>query len=264
MKKIGVLLMANVFTTILGACSAANIKEGLAQKSPADELSGARVLKLYDKFLEQAGFPHTRTGFVTGVDEWESWLVRQFTPVTESRQEFELVYGENKTEFVFRNGEKKGQSVGTLAGASAKEGRTFSGREGQEKRHDKSSVLMYVDPLRDYLLWPFRLREKKILEPAGERQWGGKKYTLVFASDQEKFSPEVDQYILWFDKDSGRLKYIEFTMRALMKSYRGALAYEYDAETGWPQTVYVRDAVGDEDYSHKIVVEKWEEFASGP
>ena len=82
-----------------------------------------------------------------------------------------------------------------------------------------------------------------------------KKYMVIFASDQPEFSDSVDQYLIYFNQQSNQIDYIQFTMRHLMKSYAGVLRYEYGP--GILESVYVQDNIADNDFVHKIALEKY-------
>jgi hypothetical protein len=250
----GMILSALLAITFAAGCQTADLRtDAMAGLEPgADDIENAR--NVYTAALERLGgydkFRRFKTKKLKGTDIWYSGWVRWLTPVTETRQTFEVHIQSDPPEIRYRflNGKRQGEVIGVdQTGA-------YSEAQGERKHTDSSSIRLYLEPLRDYFEWPFTLLDSRLLLHAGSRTIRGRRYDLIFATDGGMApSEQYDQFIVYIDHNTGRIDYVEFTLRELTQSYRGTLHYtDYREVAGlWvPFTIGVGDTVEDEAHVH--------------
>jgi hypothetical protein len=70
------------------------------------------------------------------------------------------------------------------------------------------------------------LYESPVLLYAGETNLENESYHLLFASSGGvAASPEHDQYVIYINKKTYYVDYIDFTLRSLFESYKGTLHF---------------------------------------
>jgi len=210
---------------LLSGCSLADLRPDSLRAPGALSGREEKAVRILEASLEARGgfqrFRDTAAWTLTGADTWNSRLIRWFTPVTERRQEFEAVFRSDPDEVRFRflNGRRRGETVGLDAGGTYEE-------EAAGRRYDeRSSLRLYLGPMRDYFRWPFTLRESPVLAHVGRKALNGRTYEVIFASGSPHPSEAADQYRIYIDPEVGRVEIIEFTLRALSPAYQGALHY---------------------------------------
>jgi hypothetical protein len=78
-----------------------------------------------------------------------------------------------------------------------------------------------------------RLRSAPIISYAGEKEFKGKKYDLVFVTwNTEKPHQEADQYIAWINKETGLMDYTQYTLRESYLNAPGSKAIVGAVEYG--------------------------------
>ncbi|MFK8007412.1 MAG: hypothetical protein AB8H03_13620 [Saprospiraceae bacterium] len=78
-----------------------------------------------------------------------------------------------------------------------------------------------------------RLRSAPIINYAGEKEFKGKKYDLVFVTwNTEKPHQEADQYIAWINKETGLMDYTQYTLRESYLKAPGSKAIAGAVEYG--------------------------------
>ena len=87
-------------------------------------------------------------------------------------------------------------------------------------------------------------------------------YWVVYATEgPTKELDKYDQYLIYINTRSGRIDYIEFTMRKLMKSYKGAIHYQnYKMVQGvlMPFWIGIAGDITQPEFDHYFVVESIE------
>ncbi|WP_394747435.1 hypothetical protein [Spongiimicrobium salis] len=80
---------------------------------------------------------------------------------------------------------------------------------------------------------PKRILEADIISYAGERSLKGNTYDLVYATwGAAAPQKDVDQYILWVDRKTKRLRYLHYTVRDKMPSAQASRKYDTYIEKG--------------------------------
>lgn len=192
-------------------------------------------------------------------DVWHSKAVRFFTPIkeTEQRMKVFLDFEKNVMEIEMLNGVNKGLYLGIVKKdayqISTDTGKVFTGDD---------EVRIYLESLRLYLMLVWKLRDFDIIQYSGEVKFLGKEYETVYlTSVQVDATPDTDQYLAYFEKDSGALEWIEFTYRELFSWYRGILKFGYYEEWEgkyFPRRITILDKFNAEDFVHEIRIERIE------
>ncbi|MGW8208588.1 MAG: DUF6503 family protein [Syntrophobacteria bacterium] len=247
-----------VFTTLIVAmgCSNADLSTNKLKNPDTQPDLREKAITIFDKSLNARGGYDTYRSFdsvhLKGTDLWYSSLVRFFTPVTEQEQKFEVVLSTagDEINYLFLNGKRKGQYIGV------KNGKTYRAINQEREFADSSKIRLYLEPLRDYFQWPYKLYESPVLLYAGEKNIDNGAYYLLFASSGGVVaSPEHDQYVIYINQQTYHVDYIDFTLRSLFDSYRGTLHYR-DLRTVQglmvPFFIGVSDEVENKDFVHQF------------
>jgi hypothetical protein len=241
---------------VVGAagCQLADLRtEALRNAEPGDrQIETARHIYMgaLDRLGGYARYQRFQVKILKGTDIWHSTWVRWFTPVTEDRQAFEVQIRQSPDviRYRFLNGKRRGDVIGVDPTG------TFYESRQQRRYTDSSSVRLYLEPLRDYFEWPFKLMESPILVNAGSRVIRDRTYDLIFAATGGMAPSKThDQFLIYIHRQTGRIDYLEFTLRDLMQSYKGALHYlDYRESSGLRvlARIGVGDTVTDDTYVH--------------
>ncbi|MDF3821171.1 hypothetical protein P3G55_14785 [Leptospira sp. 96542] len=192
-------------------------------------------------------------------DVWHSNFVRFFTPISEKEQRMRVYidFEKDAMEVELLGGEKRG----LIYGLSKKEPYQIASDTGKVFTGD-DEVRIYLESLRLYLTLPWRLKEFSILMHAGSAQKGSTSYEMVYlTSVQPEATPDTDQYLAYFESESGALEWIEFTYRELFSFYKGVLKYGfYEPWMGkqYPRRITILDRFEDQDFVHELRIERIE------
>ena len=247
-----------VFTSMILAigCSTADLSTNKLKNPDTQPDLREKAIRIFEKSLNARGGYSTHRSFdsvrLKGNDLWHSSLVRFFTPVTEQEQKFEVLFSTagDKINYLFLNGQRKGQYIGV------ENGKTYRAINQEREFADSSKIRLYLEPLRDYFQWPYKLYESPVLLYAGEKNIENEAYYLLFASSGGvAASPEHDQYLIYINQQSYYVDYIDFTLRSLFESYKGTLHY-LDLRTVQglmvPFFIGASDEVENKDFVHEF------------
>jgi hypothetical protein len=256
-KRHGTLFF--VFTTLIMAmgCSTADLSTDNLRKQDTQPDLREKAITIFERSLNARGGYNTYKSFdsvqLRGTDFWHSSFVRLFTPVTEQEQKFEVVFATAGSEisYIFLNGTRKGQYIGV------ENGKTYRVIEKEREFADSSKIRLYLEPLTHYLQWPYELYESPVLLYAGEENIENESYHLLFASSGGvAASPDHDQYVIYVNKETRYVDYIDFTLRSLFESYKGTLHYrDFRTVQGLvvPFFIGASDAVENKDFVHEFL-----------
>ena len=247
------LLTSLILTT---ACGTADLSTDNVRNAATQPGLREQAREIFEKSLKTRGGYSTYKSFhsvrLNGIDVWHSSLVRFFTPVTEQEQKFEVTFSilGNKIAYLFLNGKRKGQYIGV------ENGKTYRVTNEEREFADSSKIRLYLEPLKNYFQWPYTLFESPVLLYAGEEKIEKKAYHVLFASSGGvAASPEHDQYVIYIQKETYDVDYIDFTLRSLFESYKGTVHYgELRTVQGLkvPVHIGVSNDVTDEDFAHEF------------
>lgn len=116
-----------------------------------------------------------------------------------------------------------------------------------------------------------RLKDAEFIRYAGEKKFNGKEYSLVYATWKSlKKNKEVDQYVLYLNKETKMLDYVTFTVRDNYLKMPGASMFygsmqfsDYREIDGFKfpflQTVYLnKPKKNEKKFMHQLKVESFE------
>ncbi len=117
--------------------------------------------------------------------------------------------------------------------------RTYSSEEnGSIELHSKNdkTIEFWLPTYQYFIETPSRIFEAEFISYAGERKLNGKTYDLVYATwISDKPHKDVDQYILWIDKENHMLAQMQYTVRDQYKWIYATLRYSiYEQIDGVP------------------------------
>lgn len=247
---------------LLQGCATVDIRYSLLKE---EGLNAVRVDK-GRRILAQAVWKKDRAGKWDQFDEWKivtrdvwrSSLIRRLTPITQADQKLEFLFRLDKTDarLKYLNGKKTNEVLGIENGQSY----TWQGTKKVYKKNGR--LAGYLAPVRDYFFWPQDLVNAECIAYDGEAEIDGIRYHKIFATDGS-FTPSSgeNQYIVWINAETLQIDYIEFTLRELLKSYRGVVQYmDYKVieGIGLPQHIVLKDKLSGQKFSHEFIVESME------
>ncbi len=125
---------------------------------------------------------------------------------------------------------------------------------------DDDTIRFWLPTLQYFFEAPFRLREAEVVADAGPTTVAGVTYQRVFLSwGSAEPRPRVDQYLAWISPESGRLEYLEYTVRDMMPAVAGCMHYrDYrQVEDLWvAMTMAVVEGPGGPDALHRFELEQ--------
>ena len=256
-KRHGAFLRVFTILIMLMGCSTADLSTDNVRNQDTQPDLREKAIRIYERSLNARGGFKTYKSFhsirLRGTDLWHSSFVRFFTPVTEQEQKFEVVFATkgNEISYIFLNGTREGQAIGI------ENGKTYRVIEKEKEFADSSKIRIYLEPLTHYFQWPYKLFESPLLFYAGEDNIANQSYHLIFASSGGvAASPEHDQYVIYVNKKTHQVDYIDFTLRSLFQSYKGTLHYrDFRTVQGLvvPFFIGVSDAVENQDFVHEFL-----------
>lgn len=228
-------------------CSAAN----LTFIGTPDLDSGPSILEKHRDNLGLHKIPRNKNLKITGLDRWDSWLVRWFTPADDPVQSFEAAMGISNP-FIRMTLHYQGtdSAVYTLDGDS------FRGGSNLDR--------LYVGPMRDYMTWTLRLPMRQDLQYHGKQTLDEREYFTFFLASGELDDPTTDHYRIYLDHRNLEVRLIQFTLRELAESYSGWIYYsDYRSVDGVrvPFAISIQETpevsvADEEEYVHRIEVER--------
>ncbi len=124
---------------------------------------------------------------------------------------------------------------------------------------DDDDIRFWLPTFQYFFEAPFRLREGGVVADAGPATVAGVTYDRVFVSwGRAAPRSQVDQYLAWIDPASGRLEYLQYTVRDMMPGIMGCMHYrDYrQVEDLWiAMTLAVVEGPGGPDALHRFELE---------
>ncbi|TNE46049.1 MAG: hypothetical protein EP343_25115 [Deltaproteobacteria bacterium] len=227
-----------------GVTTAMEAKGRLLLQQSMKALGGAKAWK---KFKQQ-------TLRVKMTDTWVlNFMTKMFVPKNLSGVTLALTFQPNQTNsrLQFLSGPRKGSTWGIQNWMTY----TVKGKQALDWKHDKD-IKFFLPTYQYFALMPFYLSEAQKVAYAGEKKLNGKAYHLVFATWKDyKPQRDMDQYLIWVEKESKRIHYVEFTVRDKLASIRStAKLLNYKKVQGlWlPHRVDVQQQPSSKKWMHKM------------
>lgn len=153
----------------------------------------------------------------------------------------------------------EGEDAGTAWGIQNWMTYRTAGRSEPEVFEDDETIRFWLPTFQYFFEAPFRLREGGVVADAGPETVAGVTYQRVFVSwDAAEPQPAIDQYLAWIDPDTGRLEYLEYTVRDMMPGITGCMHYRdyHEVDGLWvAMTMSVVEGPGGPDDLHRFELE---------
>ena len=145
-------------------------------------------------------------------DAWHGTLTQTFfMPWEKSPQSIRARFlrGSWTADFELLDGPSEGERWGIQSWRTWK-----APPEGKPVFEHDEQVEFFLPTTQYFFELPLRIRSADVAVDAGPAQWKGKEYDRVFATWRSaEPRQDVDQYVLWIDRDSGLLARTDFTVR---------------------------------------------------
>lgn len=192
---------------------------------------------------------------MTVTDSWNSWLVRQFTPLdySETRMRISLYPLSSDIKVTFADRE-------STSGFELRSGKLYQFEAGTETSISDSSTKLYLESLSLYLRLPLEIQELDFFLQLPSERVENREFLKYYASNSGfELSGSSDQYICYVNQPQHEVNFIEFTYREVMESYRGVLEYlDYADQNGisYPHRIQIKDNITEDSFIHEIRIEK--------
>lgn len=260
LRSLGLFLFCIPFLFLFGGCGLADIRPATLIESgiSADATrQGKELLGLATKAhggLER--WQAHKTAEVVFSDEWPGLIPRTFFMPwsgSKSSMRIHLLLGKDVSRLEFLEGDKRGEVWGLQNWA------TYRIAPGAQVEFEADDTVKFWLPTVGYFFeLPFRIGEADIIAFIGEHSFGGEKYDLVFASwKQAEPQKAIDQYVVWVNRKSRLVDYIQYTIRDMMASATGYMHYsDYRNVQGImvPFQMTAASEPGAAEFLHKMVL----------
>ena len=160
---------------------------------------------------------------VRTTDHWSSTIFRWLTPVQTDHQTIDFTFeipAENSL-MTYVDGKTPGDSAGI------KDTKTYKLIKGKLVQKNFGDVQKYLGHVRHYFLFPQILKDYPMVASMGEGKFGEVSYDKVFAGTSDALAnSKEDQYIVWVNRKTSRVDFIEFTIRDFLPSLHGVIVYK--------------------------------------
>ncbi|MBF0489511.1 MAG: hypothetical protein HQL15_02690 [Candidatus Omnitrophica bacterium] len=238
-------------------CSLVDLR---GQKDGFSVASCAKGVGILDEVAKKNGVTDHWSKFsefqVTAKDHWSWTLIRWLTPVQINDQNLQFTFKLDKEDslMVYLNGDTPFDSIGM------RDTKTYRIIKGEIIQKHYMDVSMYLAHVRHYFLFPQMIKEYPVTAYMGEGQMNGIIYDKVYVSTTDSpANSKEDQYVVWVNQKTKRMDYIEFTIRDLLPSLHGVMAYkDYRLIDGiWlPFEITLLNSMTTKSYSHRFTVQK--------
>ena len=222
--KISLLL---IIVLITQSC-ASDIRTKLIKKEGITRLNTNKGKQLLEEAWEKQGLDklssHKSYKF-KGIDTWRGFIGKKVKLWPEAKTEISFKYriGTFDGQLEYLSGERKGYKAG------------LQNWNYYEIRPSGNIAFIKADPPVKFGLAAFqyfvemldRLKQTPIISYAGERNFRGKTYDMVFCTwNKAEPHAEADQYVVWINKETGLMELTQYTVRDnFNKTPGGKMAY---------------------------------------
>lgn len=104
----------------------------------------------------------------------------------------------------------------------------FQVSDGKREYGGFSKEFFYL-AVQHLIEFPFQMESANIVEHIGQQSWNGSKYELIFAT-WNNFEPnnEIDQYIIWINKETGLIDRFDATGRQILPFAKATALFFYE------------------------------------
>lgn len=201
-----------------GAWEGAGVARGRALLAKAEAAHGGRAaFEAYDVMTVE--LHDVWTGLARLANPWPEAEVRVRMDIARARLTI-------RAEFL------EGDDAGVRWGLA--EGRAWTAAPGGAVDRAPDDDVRFILAALQYLLeLPFRIGEAPVIVDAGPETVGGRTYDRVFATwDGPEPSTDHDQYVVYIDRETGRVEKVHFTVRAFARFVESTIHYDDFREVG--------------------------------
>ena len=152
-----------------------------------------------------------------GSDTWRGVMgkMSQIWPSMKAEMEFKFQVGTFDGQVTFVNGEQSGDIAGIQNWNYYEIHNNDTLFKDKDARNNERQVLG-LSAFQYFTEMISRIKNAPIISYAGEKEFRGKKYDLVFCTwGSEKPHNEDDQYIAWINKETGLMNFVQYTIREI-------------------------------------------------
>lgn len=252
------LLVAGVAVLAITGGPLADIKpDGIATTlDPQAEAKGRAILaKAYAAHGGDAALRSHRTATVEFSDAWVG-LNKVFSPWPAATQDARMTMKVHSfdSEADLLNGPDAGLTWGIT------DRRAWSRKDGTTTVAPNPGLEFILPTVHYFFEMPQRLTEAGLVQYVGEETIGGTLYDVVYLTwESLDARPDFDQYLAYFDRGTGRLSKIKYTVREIAKMVTGTMHLDDQRQIdGWwvpfKQSVTQEPTDDPDAFIHRITV----------
>jgi len=251
------------FVLSMFGCRRADLRPAALRQGPPAEADARDARALLDSALATMGHRDEWLAFgqveVELVDTWRSGLIRRLTPLPRNSERllarFATDWGGDVT-LAFAEGPSANTVWATRGGA------LFDITDGEPgEPMNISSTRLFLESVQFYLELPMALGGADAVAMAEPGTHEGRQYRRVFATFGDPAPhADADHFVAWIDPDSGRIRFLQYTFRRMLESYRGCIEYDDWRPAGafvLPHRHRIGTQPGDGGYYHTFTIEAW-------
>ncbi len=204
----GIAVAAAAFAMTLGN-GHADLRSRTARRSDAEtERRGREKLERLAERHGYAAWKARTTMETVARDYWPGGSA--WWPEDDQKFRSQALLGTFTSRAELLDGDAAGEVWGIQAWAPYKE----RNRERTWVSKSEGALTFYLPTLHYFNELPFRILSATVVRDGGEARHGGRAYDLVFASWRSAApQPDLDQYVLWIDRETGLLAKVRYTVR---------------------------------------------------
>lgn len=197
-----------------------SILDGISEEEAAR--GRALIERLPEAYGGLTAFESKRSSRVEMSDHWPSPIMRLVSPWKEGETLiFSYAHRGDEGTIEFVGGPRAGHRWRFENGRTSGEDET-----GAREEVSDADVRFWVPTIEYFLEMPFRLLEADIVAHAGTREIDGEAHDLLYVTWRNAApQADIDQYLVWVSQESGRISYVEYTVRDFGKRMQGAMQY---------------------------------------
>ena len=194
------------------SCKIADLRTSeLNPNLPSREDKAIQLLDVVIKKYQLDKLEEAETYSLTAVDNWKG-LYAVVNPFPKDNEPMEMRFRPSSFDgqFNYINARNK-----TIYGVQSFKHYRIN-QKGELSFKKKKSITFTLPAIQYFFELPLRLKKAPILKYAGVREFENRTYDLVFAT-WDKVEPHKtnDQYLLYFDKETGHLAFANYTVRGI-------------------------------------------------
>lgn len=210
-RAIGILMVGAI---ILQSCMA-DMRTAMIKKNKINPENSKKGRDILEKAWEIQGFDKLASHQVYslhGSDIWRGMMGKMGKPWPDNKSELEFKFevGTNNSQIAFLDGKRRGE----LSGLN--NGKYYEIKDGKKAEFVKTNkrINFGLPAYHFFFEMVDRLKKAPIIRYAGEKEFRGEMYDLVFCTWVfERPHMGNDQYVAWVNRSTGMMEYSEYSLR---------------------------------------------------